>query len=529
MPNLRTRAKRATLAPPLQAQNVAKSPPPAPNIGYTRLEVSKLAPKWNLVEDCLEGQDSIKEAGETYLPKPNSADTSDLNSLRYDAYVMRAVFYNVTSRTLEGLVGQVFSRDPITAIPDELKSMVDDVDGSSVSLDQQSKKGLMHSLSYGGFGLLVDYPFTDRAISLAEQKAGFIRPTITQYPRKSVINWRTIRKGALNVFSLIVIRENGIVNDDGFETTSEQQWRVLQLDDDGEYVISVWIFNTETSTYEPKEGPIKPTDGLGNPLTEIPFYFCGVLNNNAAPDRPPLYDLAVLNIAHYRNSADYEDSCYVVGQPTPVFAGLSKQWVTDVFKNKPIQLGSRGSVALPVGGTASMLQVNPNTMPKEAMDQKEIQMAALGAKLVETGQGKNTLGQAQLDESTESSMLATAAKNVSLVYTKALNMAAKLHNVAQTVTYSLNTDFPASRLTPNERTELVLEWQAGAITVTEMRAGLRKAGVATLDFAEYKAELVANPPPIPTAMTNNGGKGGAANAPNQNPDANNNGGNQGNQ
>jgi len=526
MPTPNIRKKRETIGPDLRLGSNVANPEQSPNIGYTRQEVSNLASKWELVEDCLEGEDAMKAREDKYLPRPNSKDVTAENLARYDSYLARAVFYNVVGRTLEGLVGQVFSRDPITTIPDELKSMVDNVDGEMVSLDQQAKQGLMRSISYGGFGLLVDYPVTSGAISLAEQKAGTIRPTITQYTRKSIINWRWKKRGGVKVLSLVVISEQGVASDDGFEEVCEAQWRVLELINDV-YSITVWRYDEKAKNYVVKEATVRPTDGKGLPLDEIPFYFCGVLNNNAAPDKPALYDLAVLNRAHYRNSADYEDSCYLVGQPTPVFAGLTKQWVQDVFKNKPIQLGSRGSVALPVGGTASLMQANPNSMPKEAMDQKELQMAALGAKLIESGGGQNTLGQAQLDESTESSMLATSAKNVSLVYTLAMKMAARLHNVdPKDISYSLNTDFPASRLTPNERTETVLEWQAGAISLTEMRAAMRKAGVATQDLAEFKADIVANPPPVPAEMKNNGGEGGSDNEPKKNKDSENNGGNQ---
>lgn len=522
--SLETRRKRAQIGTLTAGSNDKKGN--QPNIDYTRKEISSMENKWTLIEDCLKGQNAIKEAATKYLPMPNSNDRSEENLARYDAYLQRAVFYNVTRRTLEGLVGQVFSRDPLINLPENMKSMIDNVDGEGVSLDQQAKKGLAYTLAFGSFGLLVDYPKTDGKVSLADQQKGFIRPTLTLYHRRSIINWRYQKRGAEMIYSLVVIKEEGAISDDGFEINNELQWRVLQLVDNI-YVMTLWRYNDETNAYEIKEDSLRPIDGDGNHLDHIPFYFCGCFDNNAAPDEPPIYDLAELNIAHYRNSADYEDSCYLVGQPTPVFSGLTKQWVNDVFKNKPIQLGSRGSVALPVGGTAMLLQANANSMPKEAMDQKESQMVALGGKLFTPGQGRNTLGEAQLDESAETSMLSTAAKNVSLTYTLALREAAAMHATAKTdVEYSLNTDFPASRLTPNERTQTVLEWQAGAITMPEMRATLRKAGIATLDLEEYKKEIAANPPPQPKTMTNNGDKGGSDNEPKKNKDAENNGGNQ---
>lgn len=526
MPQTNIREKRQTFAAPLTAASPAVKEK-GPNIGFVRSEIALLKPKWDKIADCLQGQIQVKKREDAYLPKPNAADTSAANVERYKAYLSRAIFYNFTRRTMDGLIGEVFSRDPLIEVAEIMRPMLDDIDGGAVTIDQQAKKGLALCLGNSGFGLLVDYPVTSAPVSLADQKAGYIRPTLIQYARGDIINWRFIQRGARKVLSLVVTAENNTVRDDGFEVTSENQWRVMQLDKYGQYVVTLYSYNAKDETYEVVAETKKPTDFNGNPFTEIPFFFCGSVNNDAVPDEPPLYDLAELNLGHYRNSADYEDSCYMVGQPTPVFSGLTEQWVKKVFEGKTIQLGSRAAVPLPIGGSAMLMQANANSMPMEAMLHKEAQAMALGAKLIESGGGANTLGQAQLDESSESSMLSTAAKNVSKAYTAALQLAAKMmYGISDIVTYSLNTDFPASRLTPNERTQLVMEWQAGAISQTEMRAGLRKAGVATLDTEDFVADLKKYPPPVMQEATNNGGKGGADNEEKKNKDSQNNGGNQ---
>ena len=46
-------------------------------------------------------------------------------------------------------------------------------------------------------------------------------------------------------------------------------------------------------------------------------------------------------------------------------------------------------------------------------------------------------------------------------------------------------------MSPEERAEAIKEWQSGAITFEEMRAGLRKSGTATEDDAKAK-EKIAN-------------------------------------
>lgn len=514
--------------------SVPKPVAAGPNVGYTRPEVTALMDKWDLVEDCMQGEHAVKARADLYLPRPNPTDTSVENTARYDQYLARAVFYNVTKRTLDGLVGQVFSRDPIIEMPnDSMQVLIANADGEGVSLDQQAKKSLSATLGFGRVGLLVDYPITVGPTTVAQMKNGEIHAVVKQYMPKSIINWRHITRGAKKILSLVVLKEESGVSDDGFEITNKNQWRVLQLIGDV-YTVTTWEQNEETEFFE-ETGRFVPKDSKGVPFNEIPFFFVGVMNNDASPDLPMLYDLAVLNIAHYRNSAEYEDSCYMVGQPTPFFAGLTEKWVKDVFKGT-IHLGSRAAIALPQGATAGLLQVAPNSMPFEAMGHKEGQMIALGAKLIEQNNVSQTLGETQIDESSEASVLATAAKNVSAAYSAALKICARMMGVPdKDVTYSLNTDFPASRLTPNERNQLILEWQAGAITRTEMRAGMRKAGVAILDTDDYKKELESDPPPnevaaerdaeLAKAAMENRGKGGADNKKKTN-DPENNGGNQ---
>ena len=77
-------------------------------------------------------------------------------------------------------------------------------------------------------------------------------------------------------------------------------------------------------------------------------------------------------------------------------------------------------------------------------------------------------------------------KNVTDAFQKAIDFAADWIGITGEQKFELNTDFDIARLDPQERSSLIAEWQAGAITFEEMRAVLRKAGVATLDDDEAK-------------------------------------------
>lgn len=481
-----------------------------PNVSFIRPELAAVMPQYKKIRDCLAGSDKVKAAGVVYLPMPNEADKSAENVARYKGYKGRAVFYNVARRTLAGLSGQVFARDPVSEIPDALDVVETDATGTGVSSAQQAKRLLNYALAYARGGIYVDYPNTgEEGATKQELDAGHLRPTITVCDPNTVVNWRTITVGAKTLLSLVVIAETWPFYDDGFEIKHGCQFRVMSLEydtdengnvvGDTKYKVEIWreknptVWNGDSipknKAYQVSEGPFYPTDPEGNNLSEIPFMFVGSENNDTSVDNPPFIDLCELNLAHYRNSADYEEACYVMGQPTYWFSGLTQEWVKDVLGGQ-IKLGSWGGVPLPPNSSAGLLQMNPNTMPFEAMGHKENQMVALGAKLVEQKSVQRTATEAQQDEAAESSFLAATAKNVSAAMEWAFKWCSVFMGLDETtIVYQLNTDFDLMKLSAADRAETIKEWQGGALTFAEMRAVLRKGGVATEDDAEAKKKI----------------------------------------
>lgn len=458
-------------------------------VSYIKDDLRKLEKEYQWIFDALAGEQFIKAKKTEYLPMPNAHDVSPENTLRYENYVNRAVFYNVTKRTLRGLAGMVFTRDPIAELPTPIEPMIADATGGGVALDQLAKRSTSQVLAYGRSGLFVDYPSTQDAISLRDVTERGIRPIMRVYAPWEVINWRVETRGAKDLLSLVVLREKFIMEDDGFEVKYGPQWRVLRLVNQ-QYQVEIWRQNSGDEARIVSR--YIPTDANERPFNEIPFIFIGSEDNDPTPDEAPLYDLASLNIGHYRNSADYEESCFIVGQPTPYFAGLSENWVKNVFKDRPLMLGSRRAVPLPEGGSAGLLQAEANSMPFEAMQHKERQMVALGAKLIEQRNVQRTAREAEIETVTETSTLMSAAKNVTQAYNQGLQWAQQFATSDvdnEAIKFELNTELDLVQLTPQERTQLVEEWVKEAITFSEMRDNLRRAGIATLEDDKAREEI----------------------------------------
>jgi len=360
-----------------------------------------------------------------------------------------------------------------------MQPIVDDTTGEGVELTQLAKKCAGWVLPLGRAGLFIDYPTTSGVVTKAALEEQGIRPTITGHAPWNIINWRTRKRGAKSVLSLVVLEEEYTVSDDGFEIKLDKQWRVLRNDGDI-YTAEIWR-KTAGLNFQRVLGPLTPLNAAGVPFPDIPFCFIGSENNDSEVDAPPLFDLADINVAHYRNSADYEEACFLVGQPTPVLIGLTEVWADKYFK-EGVGIGSRAAIPLPVGADAKLLQATENTMPKEGMDHKERQMVALGAKLVEQKEVQRTATEATQEEAAESSVLATVANNISMAFVWALGWTAEFLGVPEAgIKFELNTDFDTTGMNSADRAELIKEWQAEAITWEEMRAGLRRSGIATED------------------------------------------------
>jgi hypothetical protein len=448
------------------------------DVTYRRPEYVAALDRWRLVRDVCKGSDAIKAGKTLYLPQPNPDDKSAANTERYKDYIKRAVFFNATGRTKNGLVGAVFRTVPTFTAPTTLAYLTEDADGAGVSIYQQSQMVLADVLETGRSFLLVDFPNVVKAdgssdSSVRDLQEGGVQATIKAYPAESVINWRTTKVGAKHLLSLVVLVETHEVEGD-FEVETWPQYRVLRLVY-GSYLVEVWRQDEKGGDFGLKEQYI-PTRGNGQNWNEIPGGFVGSQNNDTSPDDAPLYDMAEVNVGHYRNSADYEDSVYMVGQPQIYMAGLDQQWV-DMLEKKGIYFGSRAPLMLPQGGTAGILQVEPNSMAKEAMDGKTADMVALGARLIEQGSATKTATQAGADNAAEHSVLSLVASNVSEAYTKALLFASDFMGVTGTCEYKLNQDFVEATVDAQVLSELLKAVQAGQMPASDFWRELRRLGL----------------------------------------------------
>lgn len=462
------------------------------NVKTKHPEYEEYFPKWERVRNALSGdvRQYLRNVGRN---EPDAA----IGAAYQKEYEEGAVYYNFTKRTLAGMVGSVMRKDPEQTIPAQLDYLLTNADGSGVGLWQHAQDTLGEIDSVGRGGLLVDLPRL-AAATQADQNSGLLNPVIAFYSAENIVNWRLERTGSVNRVVMVVLRERYeyVNGKNEFSPNIGTQYRVLDVFD-GKYRQRLYRFDTKGALAADGYEELFPDNGALAPGF-IPFAFIGAGNNDAAVDAPPLLPLADINIGHYRNSADNEDSSYIVGRPT-LFIFPSQQMTPERFMEanpKGIRMGSRTGHNLGQGGDAKLVQAEPNNLARENMLNKAQQAVQIGAQLITPTQ-QITAESARLQRGADTSVMATVARNVSQAYTDALKWCAGLLRVSDAgIEFKLNTEFFLQPMTPQDRAAWMADINAGLLPATAYYSALRKAGVTDWTDNDIKDAVAAQP--IPT-------------------------------
>ena len=449
------------------------------SVSIPRAEYDEYLQVWDQVDDCVRGAKWVKDKTTEYLPMPNPDDKSNANKLRYTAYLIRALYMNATGRTLDAMVGMVFSKPPQIVLPPDLEYLLTDADGNNLNLIQHAHATTEEVCSKGRYGILVDFPSVDGGVSVRDKMNG-VRPYMASYTAQNIINWRVKKYGAINKLCLVVLREQQEVLNGLYQAELSDSYRVLWLDDEGYYNQATFnVLQNSKGKYETSgEMEYQPRDANGNRFTEIPFRFIGSKDNDYSIDQPPLYDISEINLSHYRNSADNEESSYIVGQPTlNVFTSKTADELEQCNNGSGIRFGSRSANVLEQEDRVELIQAKENNLPKENMKDKEAQMAQLGARLVFSGQ-QQTAEAARINYGAETSQLNTIVSNVNAAYHDCIKWCSMFSNGNPDIEFEfeLNDDFFHEKLTAQEMVAWMNGVQGGLISIDDFINKMRRSG-----------------------------------------------------
>ena len=431
----------------------------------------KMSPIWQKCRDAAEGEDVIHERGVTYLPKLSQEKDSD-----YQARKSRAPFFNATWRTISGMKGLIFRKEPVAELPAVLSVYADNSDLTGRTLDVFAQAVTQDMLTEGRCGLLVDYPpmpvdDNGEAISVAQAEALGLRPYVSKYNATAIINWKTARiNNVLKTILVVLEEEEETAGENQFEHKTRKRYRVLDLTDGG-YRQRVIVKDKEGAEVVLSETFPKMR---GQFMSEIPFIFIGVDDLSAEVDSPPLLDLVNMNLHHYTVGADYEHGCHFSGLPTLFLFGIQPD------AENPIYIGGAAANVIPSpDGHAEYAEVTQGfDALRSNLDSKKAEMAILGARMLESQKASVESGDTQKQRvNGEMSVLAAMTGIISTALTKALMVMAEWAGASGEVEYELNTDFVPEGMTAQELTALVSAWQAGAISSKVLFDNLKRGEI----------------------------------------------------
>lgn len=437
--------------------------------------------KWNKISKVVKN-DEVSD----FLLKLNPTDPSPENAARNKAYKERAVFYGLTSQTVQGMVGMMFKDIPSISVPKNMEYVMKNCDGEGNSIYQQSQSVSAEIVSKSRAGLFTTFPMVDGPVSKADIISGKYVAVIRKIEAENILNWSIEQVGSIVRLKMVVIREFKEIVDD-YEIKSIEVLRELFLED-GIYKERHWVIVDEKWVVE---NEFTPTKSNGSKWNEIPFQFVGSENNDSSVDDPNMLSLVELNIAHYRNSADYEDSVWYCGQAQPWMSGVEQDHI-DMMKSNNMYIGSRNLIAVPDGGSFGFAAAPPNPAVRQAMIDKVEMMVGIGARMLQPGGVAKTAEQSSGEREISHSILSLCASNVSEAYVKSLMWVGEyMGSISDEIDYMISQEFVRMPRNPAELKEIIVGFIGGTIPVSDYIAFMKKYGIFNSEKAdeEYEKEI----------------------------------------
>ena len=437
---------------------------------FTRTRaVMDMVKGWEIMKAVTSGTEYLRDNSEAFLPLEPRED--------YEAYlsrVNRAVFSPYTQRLIRAATGLIM-RKPITLIGDSYWTDVfaKDVDGCGSDLDEYARRVLICSLTYGQSHILVDYPAPTGALTLAEERAQNRRPYWIEIDPTNIYGWRLDRE--VNYGSIIQVRiaEKAVVPSGEFGEQVFDQVRVIEP---GKYRVyrkvspKKDLINLEDNSYSGNfDGPENEKDyelvdsGVFS-LGEVPLVSVYSGKTDTLASKPPLLDIAYLNLAHFQRQADLIHSLHVASQPMLVLEGWDDQ-------TKDMSISVNYAMATQPGN--KVYYVEPASSAFEAqtneIQELQLQMATLGISTLSQQKFVAESADARrLDRVDTNSMLSMVSLELEQKLQKVFNLSASYLGI-EPPEVKISRDFDIERLIGQDITALTSLFDQKVIDREEFR------------------------------------------------------------
>ena len=417
-----------------------------------------MEPHWILIENLGGGTYEMRSKHRRYLPQePREIDES------YDNRLARSVcppYYQRLERMLAGML----TRKPVrlNEVSDTIREQLFDVDLPGNDLNVWTYETARKMIRYGHVGVLVDAP--------AEANG---RPYWVTYTPREILGWRTEFIDGVQKFTQLRLLEKVIEPDGDYGEVQVEQVRVLtpgafeihRKNDKGDFAIH--------------------DEGITT-LNEIPFSVAYANRVNLMESRPPMEDIAELNLKAYQTQSDLDNQLHISAVPMLAFYGFPQT-------AEEVSAGPGEAIAFPSDGRAEYIESKGTSYNAQFQRLEQIEgqinelglAAVLGQKLsAETAEAK------RIDRSQGDSTMQVVAQQTQDMIDNCLIFHAKYLADNGSGSCFVNRDFLASRLNPQEIGSLLQLFTSGTITQETLLRQLHEGEVLGDEF-DIEEELEA--------------------------------------
>lgn len=285
------------------AQDVAAITDPDGQVIAQSAAICEMAKSWPVIEALVGGTEAMRSSGKAYLPQWPKEESD-----AYNDRLGTAVLFNAFGHTTESLSSKPFARPmTITGLADGVENYLNNVDLLGSDIHTFSAECMVQCLQFGLHGVLVEYPQADGIRTRKQELERGVRPYMTHYRYDSILGWKAQpdAKGAyLTQLRLLeqvkepdgrwaekVVRQVRVLEPGRWEV-----WRERQRPNQAQLEWYLFAYG-ETS------------------IKKIPFVFFYGLKRGFGIGRPPLLNLAHLNVQHWQSSSDQDHILHVARVP----------------------------------------------------------------------------------------------------------------------------------------------------------------------------------------------------------------------
>lgn len=451
------------------------------------------------LEDCIkmrtvfQGDKAIKANAKTYVPKNKGVSDED-----YNAIIQRSVFENFTEATAKGISGLIFAKEPTVSVPASLEILKENIDMDDNKIVDLSQNIVNELMEVGRCGLLIDVPNIDTTgMTRPQTDALNIRAFMKLYKSETIINWRYESINSVNKLTLLVLHEVYEDWTDRFTAKLKDRYRVYSLVDN---VCYVEVFEENDKTFV-NTMDMKPVIVKGSTINYIPFIPLTYKDISIIPTKPPLMDIADINICHYGVSVERRDVVHFIGSPFVMGKGINTK--DSQGNDLVIRLGSSvAQIFQEVNADMKIVETQGSGLvfTVDLLRDLKATAAALGARLlVDDAKAQISENTMQMKTAGYRATIMQIANTASRAITQALKIITEWENQnPDEVKLELNTDYNLSQMDAQTITALVAAWQTGAIRKEDMFLKFQKGEIVEsgISFDDFNNNLEVTAPTL---------------------------------